>query len=119
MTIETAQDAMTALDRLLEREREALIGGDLDFLVGLFEEKKRLIDKVNDQAEASEPDLENLQKKALRNQALLDSALQGIRSVANRMSTLHRIRQTLDTYDETGQRRSIDAQPNRKMEKRA
>lgn len=119
MTSETTQNAIAALDFLLEREREALVEGDLDQLTDLFEEKRTLIDQVNDQTDAETETLQTLQAKALRNQTLLDNALQGIRSVATRMGTLHRIRQTLDTYDETGQRRTIDAHPDRKMEKRA
>ena len=119
MTSETTQQTIDALDSLLERERRALMEGDLDFLAGLFDEKKTLIDTLNGSGEAAAANLKQLQVKALRNQTLLDSALQGIRSVATRMSALHRIRQSLDTYDESGQRRTIEGQTGRTMEKRA
>lgn len=119
MTSEKTQQTIDALEALLERERTALMDGDLDFLVGQFDEKKTLIDTLNGSGEAGVVNLEQLQAKAQRNQALLDSALQGIRSVTSRMNALHRIRQTLETYDETGQRRTIEGQPTRKMEKRA
>lgn len=119
MTSEATQKEIAALDALLERERDALIEGELDELVGLFDEKKTLIERVNEKSDVAAEALQQLQKKAARNQGLLDSALQGIRSVATRMGTLHRVRQTLDTYDESGQRRTIEARPSRKVEKRA
>ncbi|MCF3592666.1 hypothetical protein LZG00_01475 [Rhodobacteraceae bacterium LMO-12] len=119
MNSTTTQHTIEALDALLERERTALMEGDLNFLAGQYDEKKTLIDRLNDNGAAGAAKLEQLQAKALRNQALLNRALQGIRSVANRMSTLQRIRQTLDTYDETGKRRAIEGQTDLKMEKRA
>ena len=119
MISEETQGTIAALETLLERERSALIAGDFDALVDQFDEKKTLIDRLNGSGEAVDVSLSGLQAKALRNQALLDSALRGIRSVANRMNTLSRIRQTLDTYDESGQRQTIEGQPSRKMEKRA
>lgn len=119
MTSETTEQTMSALDALLERERAALIQGDLDLLVGQFDEKKALIDRLNQTGATEAGALDQLQAKAARNQALLDSALQGIRSVATRMNTLHRIRQSLDTYDQSGQRQTIEGECVRKMEKRA
>ena len=90
MTSEKTQQTIDALEALLERERTALMDGDLDFLVGQFDEKKTLIDTLNGSGEAGVVNLEQLQAKAQRNQALLDSALQGIRSVTSRMNALHR-----------------------------
>lgn len=119
MSSETTQHTIAALDGLLERERAALLDGDLDLLVGQLGEKKALIDTLNDCADAGGERLEALQTKVLRNQALLDSALQGIRSVASRMSALHRIRRTLDTYDESGRKTTIESLTEPRMEKRA
>lgn len=119
MISKTTRQTIKDLDALLERERTALIEGDLGFLAELFDQKKSLIDRLNANGKASADYLEKLQVKAMRNQSLINSALQGIRSVANRMNTLQRIRQTLDTYDESGKRRVIEGQANRKMEKRA
>ena len=119
MSFETTRQTIEALDGLLEREREALLAGDLERLVGYLDEKKTLIDTLNGAEDVSSDRLEALQGKATRNQALLDSALQGIRSVANRMSTLHRIRRSLDTYDENGRKTTIESLTLRQMEKRA
>lgn len=119
MTTDTIQTTIEALHDLLECERAALLKGDLDLLVRQLEEKKRLIDSLNNAEQADGGELRDLQDKVLRNQALLDSALEGIRSVANRMSALHRIRRSLDTYDETGRKTTIEGLRDRTMEKRA
>lgn len=119
MNSDTTQATIEALEVLLEREREALLEGDLDQLVTQLEEKETLIDTLNGCGDAAGERLHQLQSKVLRNQALLDSALQGIRSVANRMSALHRIRRSLDTYDESGRKTTIESVPARQVEKRA
>ncbi|PIE12420.1 MAG: flagellar biosynthesis protein FlgN [Rhodobacterales bacterium] len=124
MTDDTAIATMEALDDLLDRERGALLSGDLDRLVRMLDEKTTLIDTLNNGVEAIETQderktLHDLQSKVTRNQELLDSALSGIRSVAKRMSALHQVRKSLDTYDEAGHKTTIDAMRDRKMEKRA
>jgi len=119
MSSETTQITIEALDGLLDREREALLDGDLDQLVVQLEEKEALIKALNGCDDAQGDSLNELQTKVLRNQALLDSALQGIRSVANRMSALHRIRRSLDTYDESGRKTTIESLTERRIEKRA
>ncbi len=116
---ETKEQTIGALDALLEREREALLAGDLDQIVAQLEEKQALIEALNTLPEAGRAGLEALQGKVLRNQALLDSALEGIRSVAARMSALHQIRRSLDTYDESGRKTTIEGLRKRTMEKRA
>ncbi|WP_299847505.1 flagellar protein FlgN [uncultured Roseovarius sp.] len=119
MKTETQQDIITRLDELLELERAALLQGELDKIPVLLEEKERLIDALN----AGQPDaslsLEELQLKVERNQALLDGALQGIRKVAARMAAFRRIRRSLETYDETGRKRTIQGETERRVEKRA
>ena len=119
MNSEATQETIDALDLLLERERDALLSGDLERLVGYLGEKETLIDTLNDCPDAGGEGLQSLQSKALRNQALFDSALQGIRSVATRMTALHHIRRSLETYDENGRRTTIESFAERKMEKRA
>ncbi|MDQ2090548.1 flagellar biosynthesis protein FlgN [Marimonas arenosa] len=119
MSSEKTQHTIEALDGLLDRERAALLEGDLDLLVGQLDEKKALIDTLNNHGDAGGESLAALQRKVLRNQALLDSALDGIRSVARRMSALHRIRRSLDTYDEAGRKTTIEGVTAGHMEKRA
>ncbi len=119
MTDNPVAPIMTELDALLERERVALLAGELDSLPGLFREKTKLIDRLSglDAAAGALPDA--LKQKAIRNQALLDGALQGIRQVAGRIAALRRLRQSFETYDETGRRRTIEGDIVRRIEKRA
>ena len=107
------------LDGLLDRERHALITGDLRAIEPLLEEKEALLNQIAAQNGPARPQIEALQGKALRNQALLDSALRGIRNVASRFATLRRIRKTLETYDEFGQKTALPAAQDRKVERRA
>jgi len=113
------QDPLSELDALLDRERSALIDGDLQQLGELLEKKEALLEQIAGMEGPAAKGLESLQGKAIRNQALLDSALQGIRTVANRFATLRRIRKSLETYDEFGQKSSLPAINEGKVEKRA
>ena len=108
MTTETALQSIEALEALLERERRALLKGDLDTLVGLLDEKRTLIETLSEYSSADGAELQPLREKAAQNQVLFDSALEGIRSVAQRMGALHRIRRSLETYDETGRKTTIE-----------
>lgn len=119
MTAEPTTRTIAALDALLERERTALLDGDLELLVSQLEEKNALIDALNAAPDPADVALTGLREKVLRNQALLDSALEGIRKVAARMSALHRVRRSLDTYDETGRKTTIESATEHQMEKRA
>lgn len=108
-----------SLDALLDRERAALMGGDMKALAQLVSEKEELLKRVALEDGEGRSRIEALQGKAIRNQALLDSALQGIRTVANRFATLRRIRKTLETYDEFGQKSALPAVTDPRVERRA
>lgn len=110
---------LSELDDLLDKERACLLAGDLSGLSRILREKERIIDTLNSLLPESDPGLDALKDKALRNQALLDTAVEGIRAVANRVSALRRVRDTLETYDKSGRKTSFDAQPRGRVEKRA
>ena len=118
-----AQDAalviLSNLDELLDRERAALLEGDLDGISRSLREKERLIDMLNALPPSAELRLTSIRHKVQRNQVLLDGALEGIRSVAERLSALRRIRDTLETYDQTGQKTVLDGLRPGRVEKRA
>ncbi|MGR3805989.1 flagellar biosynthesis protein FlgN [Marinibacterium profundimaris] len=107
------------LDQLLDAERRALVSGELEELARLHDTKERLVSGLStlDRMEAAE--LKDLRDKMTRNQALLDSAMEGIRSVAERMAELRRLRQSLSTYDRDGKRRQYETPTEQKLEKRA
>ena len=108
-----------ALDALLEEERTALMQGDLDRIGDLIARKEALFDLLAEIDPQDAPDVSGLRAKTLRNQAMLDAALQGIRAVAERMRSLRRVRDALETYDSQGRRTAIPAPAVRQVEKRA
>ncbi len=110
------QIACDAFDDLLDRERAALLAGDFDTLSRLIDEKEHLLGTLSD---ASPDGLDSLQTKAARNQELLNSALDGIRAVANRLEALREVRGTLNTYDRSGKRQSIEGLARPRIERRA
>jgi len=118
MTAETEDLIIRKLDALLEDERAALLSGDLERIGAGVAEKERLIDALN-AAQDRQHDLTALQAKVVRNQGLLDGALQGIRSVAARMATYRQVRKSMDTYDGQGRKYTIPGEVARTVQKRA
>jgi flagellar biosynthesis/type III secretory pathway chaperone len=108
-----------ALDALLDVERRALLDGDLAALAGLVEEKERLIDALNKAEFEDQGTLSPVNDKVRRNQALLEEALSGIRSVARRLAEIRQTRKSFDTYDRLGQKNRIEAGATSSVEKRA
>ena len=119
MPNDSPKPEVDALEDLLEAERRALLSGDLEQLTRMFEDKKALVEALNEAEHRDLEALRSLDGKLRRNQALLDGALEGIRSVARRMAALRRIRGSLDTYGSDGKRRSISVEPDPSVEKRA
>ncbi|WP_171132163.1 MULTISPECIES: flagellar biosynthesis protein FlgN [unclassified Ruegeria] len=114
-----SNDLIKALEEVLDLERSALVQGDLDRLGNMVPEKEKLIGAINELQVLDSDELIRVQKKVARNQALLNSAADGIRAVANRMSELRRVRQEFSTYDATGQRSDFALRQKAKLEKRA
>ena len=119
MTHDIAQDMIDELDALLDQERLALLEGDLEQLGRLVALKGNLIGKINTLEALERSRLAHVHDKVARNQVLLNSALEGIRAVASRMSDLRRVRQGLETYDQTGRKIRIETQDMSSVEKRA
>lgn len=119
MTHDDAPSLLPALERLLDRERQALIDGDLGRLSDLVERKQDLIDRINALGAVDGADLDQLRRKVSRNQELLNSALDGIRAVAGRIAELRRVRRGLETYDRSGRKTCIETRARPNVEKRA
>ncbi len=119
MTDESHQKLIDSLDELLDREREALLAGQLDQLGVLMTTKEQLIDRINKLQVEDRTPLESIHQKVTRNQALLNSALEGIRAVADRMAELRRVRSGFETYDRRGKRQTFGNSVNSNLEKRA
>ena len=118
-TLDQSTRIIQQLDLILEEERDALLRGDLSQIVALMLKKEQLVDALNALSATASGDLIAVQGKLSRNQALLDGALQGIRTVAARLAAHRRIRRSLDTYDQNGHKRSIPGDIAHHLEKRA
>ncbi|HHS89487.1 MAG TPA: flagellar biosynthesis protein FlgN [Rhodobacteraceae bacterium] len=119
MTKNNAQALIDDLDSLLDRERMALIDGDLELLGRMLAQKQELIDNLNNMDTLEREHLADVHDKVTRNQELLNSAMEGIRAVANRMADLRRVRQGLETYDQSGHKTRFDTHTQPSVEKRA
>ncbi len=108
-----------SLEEVLDLERAALVDGDLERLNHMVPEKEKLIGAINDLQVLSSDDLLRVHQKVERNQALLNSAAEGIRAVANRIAELRRVRQEFSTYGADGQRNGFAVRSQVKLEKRA
>ena len=107
------------LDDILERERAALLAGELEGLSRILREKERVINALNQGLQGDLGSLDALKKKVSRNQALLDRAVEGIRVVADRVSALRRVQETLETYDQSGRKTTLESLHKGRVEKRA
>ncbi|WP_170547002.1 flagellar biosynthesis protein FlgN [Ruegeria arenilitoris] len=112
-------DLIQSLEEVLDLERTALVDGDLDRLNHMAPEKEKLIGAINELQVFDSAELIRVQQKVERNQALLNSAAEGIRAVASRMAELRRVRQEFSTYGADGQRNGYTVRHHAKLEKRA
>ncbi|MBO9413133.1 MULTISPECIES: flagellar export chaperone FlgN [unclassified Ruegeria] len=119
MPTKSEPDLVQSLEEVLDLERSALIEGDLDRLNHMVPAKEKLIGAINELDVFESEDLIRVQKKVERNQALLNSAADGIRAVAARMAELRRVRQEFSTYGADGQRNGFAVRSHPKLEKRA
>lgn len=119
MTHDETKRIFDELDDLLDAERTALLTGRIEEVGRLQDRKSRLIDSLSNDPGHTTFDPRDLQKKIERNQGLLDAATDGIRSVARRLAAIRRVRESLETYDARGQRRSVEVASASTLEKRA
>lgn len=119
MMTEQSRRLLDQLDAILENEHDAVLTGEIGRLAALVSEKERLVDALNALAPPSEDSLRAIQGKLARNQALLDGALHGIRTVAARLAAHRRIRRSLDIYDQSGRKQSLSEDIAHNFEKRA
>ena len=112
-------DMLRDLDAVLDAERDALLGGELEMIEGLVQRKSELVERLTGLPRLPDGAIVPLQQKMRRNQVLLDSALDGIRAVAIRMAELRSLRRSLETYDRNGRRQSLSTPQDSTVERRA
>ena len=107
-----------AFDALFERERGALVAGDLRSIPGILSEKEALFERL--EKERPDPEgLARLRAKATRNAGLINGALEGIRAATLRLKIIRKVKAGMETYDQDGRRSMLSGKPGLQMEKRA
>ena len=118
MTLFKSAQPGEVLEHLLDREREALLSGNLDALSRLHTEKSALIDRLR-KNRLPESRLEALRHKARRNLALFKAAQKGIGSVLRQLRAPTDQAGSFQTYDLNGASKKLGAPKRKTMEKRA
>lgn len=119
ITHQNPQTLINELDDILDQERSALVRGALDQIEDLLARKEKIIAQLNTIDNLERTALAQVQTKVSRNQELLNSAMEGIRSVATRMAELRRVKKGLDVYDRAGRKESYGTTMGQRLEKRS
>ena len=107
-----------ALEDLLDKERAAILNGALEDMGRIAGEKERVLDNHN----MTVPDqrtLDRVRRKVTRNQQLLTAAMRGVRAVASRLDVLRNGPGEMNTYDRTGQRKTLSSRHQGTLHRRA
>ncbi len=115
----TDHDLFEGLQFLLEEERTLLLTGALDALPDMLARKEVLFEALQDLEDADAETFAPLLALSQRNQVLLESAQNGIRATTERMGTMRRVRTSLETYTNQGQRKAVTLTSGQRVEKRA
>jgi len=102
--------AIAQLIRLLDKERRALISGDLETVIGLTDEKRALADQLES---ADTVELQALSMKLAQNGRLLAAARDGVSDVATTLKKQREARTKLSGYDRTGKATTITGTPTK------
>lgn len=87
---------------ILKRERAALLAGDFVALDNLFPIKSALFDELTTGSRKS-TELSDVRIALVRNQNLLQAALDGVASARLRLNALQEVREGMHVYDQSGQ----------------
>ena len=107
------------VEDVLVAERALLITGDFKALESLEADKEKVIAAIRPMSEKDLQELRHLRGLAEHNQQLFKQALKGIQDVSDRLESIRKVGETIDTYDHTGRRVSVETQQSKELEKRA
>ncbi|MGC8201109.1 hypothetical protein ACP2AV_00245 [Aliiroseovarius sp. PTFE2010] len=106
MSLFEKESAVSALEKMLVKERDAILESDFQTLSKLGDKKEALLKRVA--VECHEADsLRQLQQKLTANNALLDSAARGIKSAVNYIGDMQASPKPLQTYGPLGERNEL------------
>ena len=112
-------DPFDTLEALLMQERDSLLAGALDDIAPLMEEKIALISQLRRDPPEDAERVRRLHATMVRNQALFDQTLAGLRNAAELVGSMRHLRRSMEIYDATGRRATIDMPPAQQVERRA
>ncbi|SIS49950.1 hypothetical protein SAMN05421759_10146 [Roseivivax lentus] len=112
------QPIFDQLNRLLDKERTALLHGDFEKISTLLKEKEALLEAISAEGSARDVDAP-VMAKLRRNLTLYDEALAGLRAVAERIGATAQPRSELRFYRQDGDTTSLTVQTPKGLEKRA
>ena len=98
------------IEKLLAEERAAILAGSFDDVTRIAERKQALIEGLSTAAPPA-ADLRHIASEISRNQTLLAAAIDGIRSVVERLAELRRARDGFDSYGPKGVRTKVGGRP--------
>lgn len=113
-----AEPAATALARLLEEERSAILSGRFADLEPLGLRKRDLLSALADSDEPA-PTLARLGARVAQNQRLLAAAIAGLRDGARRLSAIREAAAGFRSYDRDGARADVTAAVRPGFERKA
>lgn len=90
------------IERVIARERDALLAGDYESLSDLAAEKLELGDKLEALGSDGTAQLKTLAAALTRNERLLARAVDGVREAGDRLRQQAEARSTLQTYGRDG-----------------
>ncbi|MFN3955584.1 MAG: hypothetical protein ACK4LQ_14115 [Pararhodobacter sp.] len=120
--MKTLTSELLKLRSLLEQEREALMRADLERIDSLAARKATLLERLEPRQDTPREPRERqladtVAAEARRNQALIESALAGVRDAQELIARVRKPRKH-NTYDRDGRRETIGDSPSR-LERRA
>ena len=102
------------VEDVLVAERALLVSGDFKALERLEVDKEKVIAAIRPMSEKDLQELRHLRGLAEHNQQLFKQALKGIQDVSDRLESIRKVGETIDTYDHTGRRVSVETQQSKK-----
>lgn len=112
-------EAVTAeLSALIEEERAALVGGELDKLETLMERKEAMVSALST-LQLDAKTVAPLREGLRYNTELYEQSLAGLRNVSERISLFNRLRKSMDTYTAEGHKKAVGVDESHRLERRA
>ena len=110
---------ITDLSEVIAQERHAILAGELEGVEDLVERKADLVALIAGRDDVDREAFEALRTQFERNQKLLESAMAGVRAVANRLTATREAQETLKVYDDKGRAKSFPTGETPKLMRRA